>query len=129
MVFAYLADFEKVPRWNYAIAETRKVSEGPVGVGTEYRQVRSIPSPSEETFRVTEFEPYARLSVAGTFGPFSGTITYVLEPSDEGTRLTNEMDLRGSGAARLLGPLAGNRVKRAVAENLERLKELLEAGA
>jgi hypothetical protein len=28
-VFAYLADFEKVPTWNYAIAETRKISEGP----------------------------------------------------------------------------------------------------
>lgn len=32
-VFAYLADFENVPTWNYAIVETRKVTEGPVGVG------------------------------------------------------------------------------------------------
>jgi hypothetical protein len=33
-VFAYLAAFEKVPTWNYAIVETRKISDGPVGVGT-----------------------------------------------------------------------------------------------
>jgi uncharacterized membrane protein len=28
-VFAFLSDFENVPKWNYAIVETRKVSEGP----------------------------------------------------------------------------------------------------
>jgi Polyketide cyclase / dehydrase and lipid transport len=33
-VLAFLSDFENVPKWNYAIVETRKVSEGPVGVGT-----------------------------------------------------------------------------------------------
>jgi uncharacterized membrane protein len=27
-VFAFLADFENVPAWNYAIVETRKVSPG-----------------------------------------------------------------------------------------------------
>jgi uncharacterized protein YndB with AHSA1/START domain len=32
-VFAFFSDFENVPKWNYAIVETRKVSEGPVGVG------------------------------------------------------------------------------------------------
>jgi uncharacterized membrane protein len=29
-VFAFLADFENIPAWNYAIVETRKVSPGPV---------------------------------------------------------------------------------------------------
>ena len=33
-VFAFLADFENVPAWNYAIVETKKTSPGPVGVGT-----------------------------------------------------------------------------------------------
>jgi Polyketide cyclase / dehydrase and lipid transport len=35
-VFAFLADFENVPSWNYAIVETKKTSPGPVGVGTTY---------------------------------------------------------------------------------------------
>ena len=43
-VFGFLADFENVPKWNYAIVETHKVSQGPVGVGTIYQQVRSVPS-------------------------------------------------------------------------------------
>ncbi|HZD01979.1 MAG TPA: SRPBCC family protein [Actinomycetes bacterium] len=60
-VFAFLADFENLPKWNYAIAETRKVSAGPVGVGTTYRQTRSVPSRSEEGFEVTAFEPARQL--------------------------------------------------------------------
>ena len=32
-VFGFLADFENIPRWNYAIVETHKVSQGPIGVG------------------------------------------------------------------------------------------------
>src|SRR5215472_1479027 len=51
-VFAYLAHFENVPRWNYAISDTRKTSSGPVGVGSHYRQTRTLPTQSEETFEV-----------------------------------------------------------------------------
>ena len=55
-VFAYLADFENIPAWNYAIVETEKMSDGPVGVRTTYRQVLSVPSRSEETIEVTDYQ-------------------------------------------------------------------------
>jgi len=42
-VFTYLADAENLPQWNYAIEQTRKISPGPVGVGTLYRQTRTLP--------------------------------------------------------------------------------------
>ncbi len=45
-VFAFLAQFENVPRWNYAISETRKISRGPVGVGSRYVQARTLPTRS-----------------------------------------------------------------------------------
>jgi carbon monoxide dehydrogenase subunit G len=126
-VFAFLADFENVPSWNYAIVETKKTSPGPVGVGTTYRQLRSIPSRSEEGFQVTVFEPSSRLEVHGDLGPFTATISYLLAPTDDGTRLTNVVDLESaSGPLRLLAPLATSRVKTAVAANLDTLKQLLE---
>jgi hypothetical protein len=126
-VFAFLADFENIPSWNYAIVETKKTSPGPVGVGTTYRQLRSIPSRSEEGFQVTVFEPSSRLEVHGDVGPFTATISYLLVPTDDGTRLTNAVDLESaSGPLRLLAPLATSRVKTAVAANLDTLKQLLE---
>ncbi|MGH2395015.1 MAG: SRPBCC family protein [Candidatus Limnocylindria bacterium] len=129
-VFAFLADFENIPRWNYAILETRKVSPGPVGVGTTYRQIRSVPRRSEEGFEVTAFEPAGRLEIHGDIGPFTATISYLLAPMGDETRLTNAGDLQpASGALRLLAPLAASRVKTAVAANLDTLKQVLETGS
>lgn len=128
-VFAFLADFENVPRWNYAIDQTRKASPGPVGVGTNYRQTRSVPSRSEEGFEVTAFEMDKRLAVLGQIGPFRARISYLLEAAAGGTRLTNDVALEPSpGVLRLAARLATPRVKAAVAENLGKLKEILEAG-
>jgi len=53
-VFGFLARFENVPRWNHAVAQTRKTSTGPVGVGSTFRQVRS--RTSEESFEI-DYEP------------------------------------------------------------------------
>lgn len=125
-VFEYLAAFENVPRWNYAIVETHKTSEGSVGVGSTYRQTRSIPSPAEETFTVTQFDPDHRLAIHGDLGPFEGTLSYELESIPEGTQLVNRANLEGKGLAKVAAPLLGNRVGDAVASNLQKLKEILE---
>ena len=125
-VFAYLAQFENIPRWNYAISETRQLTGGQVDVGTRFRQVRTLPSRSEEEFEVVEFEPYRRLAVDGDLALFHGRVTYVLDDSDGATTLTNSMDLRASGPANLVAKLATRNVKTAVAANLGVLKQLLE---
>jgi uncharacterized protein YndB with AHSA1/START domain len=125
-VFDFLAAFENVPKWNYAIVETRKTTDGPVRVGTTYRQLRSLPARSEETFQVTEFDPDRRLAIRGDLGPFEATLAYDLEPVEEGTRLTNTADLEAHGVLKVAAPIAGGRVRQAVAVNLDKLKEVLE---
>ena len=126
-VFEFVTDLENVPTWNHAIVETRKVSEGPSGVGTTYRQMRSLPSPSEETLRVTEMEPVRLFELKGDLGPFTGTMTYEFEPIEGGTRLTNTADLEARGLLRVAAPLAVNRVREAVASNLRTLRGILES--
>jgi uncharacterized protein YndB with AHSA1/START domain len=128
-VFAYLAEFENVPRWNYAISQTRKISTGPVGVGSKYLQTRTLPSRSEETFEVIEYEPDRKLSILGTLGSFPAQVTYTLEPMGNLTRLTNAVDLEPPGLLRLVAPVANSRVRAAVAANLRKLKEILEGSA
>jgi uncharacterized protein YndB with AHSA1/START domain len=128
-VFAFLADFENIPKWNYAIEETRKASAGPVGVGTRYRQTRSVPSRSVEGFEVTVFEPAGRLAIDGQIGPFHATISYELEAVAAATRLVNTVELDPSHAMlRLAAPLAAPRIKAAVAQNLSELRLILEDG-
>jgi uncharacterized protein YndB with AHSA1/START domain len=125
-VFAFLSDLENVPKWNYAIVETRKVSEGPVGVGTVYRQVRSVPSRSEERLEITTYNPPHQLAIRGQLGPFASHLFYALDATPEGTRATNTVEVERHGPGRLLGRVAVPRVRDAVAANLWRLKELLE---
>jgi hypothetical protein len=69
-VFAYLADLENLPRWNYAISETRKITAGPVRVGSRYRQSRTIPVHSEESLEVIEFSPIAGSPSVARSAPF-----------------------------------------------------------
>lgn len=126
-VFAYLADAENLPRWNYAIEQTRKITAGPVGVGTVYRQTRTIPSRSQEEFEIVVFQPPGQLVLDGTFGPFRARTSYLLEPVADGTGLTNRWELEATSAPlRLLAPVAIPRVKAAVAKNLRTLKQILE---
>ena len=125
-VFAFLADFGNIPAWNYAITRTVQTSPGPAGVGATYRQTRTVPRASEEGFEVTDFAP-SRLAIKGQIGPFNTTSSYLLEPTEGGTRLTNKVELEPSSALlRPIGPLAVPAVKAAVARNLGTLKQLLE---
>ena len=75
-VFAFLSDLENVPKWNYAIVETRKVSEGPVGQGTVYRQVRSVPKAQGAAGSIgsgARWDYRAHGAAVGIPGPEEGT--------------------------------------------------------
>ena len=128
-VFAFLVDPANIPRWNYAIDSARQVSPGPLGVGTRIQQTRSDPRPTTEELVITELAPDRRMVLEGDLGPLSGTLSYQIEAVPEGTRLTNIADLSGRGPLRLLAPLAANRVRDAVAANLDKLRDLLESSA
>jgi uncharacterized protein YndB with AHSA1/START domain len=125
-VFGFFSDLENIPRWSYAIVQTRKISEGPVGVGTTYQQVRSVPSRSEERLEITTYNPPHQLEIRGQLGPFASRLLYALDATPEGTRVTNTVELELGGPGRLLGRVAVPRVREAVAANLRKLKELLE---
>jgi hypothetical protein len=127
VVFDFLAHFENVPIWNYAIEATKKVSPGPVGVGTYYRQIRSLPTRGEEGFEVTAFEPVRRLAIDGPIGPYRMRASYQLEAVDGTTKLTNTVHLEPlPGTLNRLAVLAIPRVRSAMAANLGRLKRVLE---
>ena len=127
-VFDYLADLENIPQWNYAIAETAKITAGPIGVGTRYRQTRTLPKPAVEEVEVQEFVPSNRLVIHGRLGPFTATLAYDLEEIDEGVIVRNVVELTGGGLIRIAAPLVSGRIKDAVAVNLDVLKRRLERG-
>src|ERR671911_2693023 len=109
IVFAFVSDFQNVPKWNYAITETHQSPPGPVAVGTVFVQRRHIPKPGEEQFTVTEFAPNRRVVIEGTLGPFPARLSYEFESSVGGTVVTNTVELQMSGPLRLIGGVAHTR--------------------
>jgi uncharacterized membrane protein len=124
-VFAFLSDFENIPKWNYYVLEVRQLSESPIGVGTTHHLVRKT---DEQDFRITEFEPNHTVAVK-TLPQSSPRLEMRFTLYEEGsaTWVRDEWRL-DTGRPAILERLLGGRVKSAVAENLAKLKELLEEG-
>jgi uncharacterized membrane protein len=124
-VFAFLSDFENIPKWNYYVHEVRQLSESPIGIGTTYHQVRKSDA---QDFRIIEFEP--NNTVAPKTLPQSSPSferRFTLYEEGETTRIRDQWKL-DTGRPALLERLARGRVKSAVSENLSKLKELLQEG-
>lgn len=124
-VFAFLSNFQNIPKWNYYVLEVRQLSEGPTGIGTTYHQVRKT---DEQNFRITEFEANRTVAVK-TLPQSSPTFErqFVLYEEGHTTRIRDEWKL-DTGTPAVLERLTGRRIQSAVAENLAKLKELLEEG-
>jgi uncharacterized membrane protein len=124
-VFAFLSDFENIPKWNYYVLEVRQLSEGLIGVGTTYHQVRKS---DQQDLRIIEFEPGHTVAVK-TLPQSSPDLEMRFTLYEEGitTRVRDEWKLN-TGRPAIFDRLAGGRIKSAVAENLAKLKELLEEG-
>jgi len=124
-VFAFLSDLENIPKWNYYVLAVTKLSKGPIGIGTLYHQVRKT---DEQDFRITEFEQNHKI-VIKTLPQSSPSLEMRLTLYEGGntTRIRDEWKL-DSGWPAPLEWLGTGRIKSAVAENLTKLKELLEVG-
>jgi uncharacterized membrane protein len=124
-VFAFLSDFENIPKWNYYVLEVRQLSESPIGIGTTYHQVRKS---DEQDFRIIEFEANHRVAVK-TLPQSSPSFErrFTLYEEGDTTRIRDQWKL-DTGRPALLERLARGRVKSAVSENLTKLKELLQEG-
>jgi len=59
---------------------------------------------------------------------FPARLSYRFGKTGSGTEITNAVNLEPQGALRLIAPVVGNRIKRAVADNLGELKRRLESG-
>ncbi|MBR9813709.1 SDR family NAD(P)-dependent oxidoreductase [bacterium] len=122
--FALVADFSTIADWDPGVAASSKISEGAVGLGSQFRVVvQSGIGPFKNRFpmdyRITAYEPDARVVLEGTSKQCDGIDTISFTPIAGGTRIDYTADLTlktlGDGAVKLMGPLLERVGKRAVA--------------
>lgn len=124
-VFAFLSDLENIPKWNYYVLKVIKLTKDPTGVGSVYHQVRKT---DEQDLLIVEFIQNRKIVVKTlprSSPDFEMTLT--LQQEGSATLLQDEWRL-DSGLPAAIEWLGSGKVKSAVAENLAKLKELLEDG-
>jgi hypothetical protein len=90
-VFAFMADgfFENYPRWSPEVVDLKRLSEGPLRVGTIARQVRVDQGHrSESTFRISDCQFCKRLRFTGISNPFKCTYEFERTGDNGATRVT-----------------------------------------
>jgi len=123
-VFAFISNFQNMPKWNYFVVHVTSESARGPGVGTTYRQRRKT---DEQHYTVTEFERDLRVAVRTLPPARDLEMRFTFEPYDRRTRLTDEWVL-DTGLPRFLEGIGAARISSAVRDNLAKLKELLETG-
>jgi uncharacterized protein YndB with AHSA1/START domain len=132
-VFDFVADERNEPRYNAQMRRAEKISEGPIGPGTQYRA--EVVSGRQVVPMVIEFTGYERpRMLASTTRMSSMDIRYTLrfEPDSEGTRMRWVGDVEPKGFLRLIAPLVawmGRRQELRIWTGLKRLLEGKEAPA
>lgn len=127
-VFRQISDLEKIPMWNYYVRKVERLSRpGPVVRGTQYRQVRKS---DEQILNIDEIVHNKRVVISTS--PESSprftremALTQTNVNGSEATELVDtwKLDLAIPG---VIEAILKSKVRTAIAENLHKLKELLE---
>lgn len=126
-VFAFLADYQNLSTWQSDLIENEQLTEGPLRVGTRFREVRRTgPGKSEIQGEITDFEPNKRFSTRTSTKP-QVTVSYSLEGENGGTRLNYKFVMLTSGIMRLLEPLITGPMKKDTESDFQKLKHILES--
>jgi hypothetical protein len=95
-----VADPETWPEWTEAVYKVKKLSEGPLGVGTRLRITIWCIIPLRLHMTITEFVPGQRVAMEGKALIAKMSRYYVLQPQNGRTRA-----IVGGEATGLLAPL------------------------
>lgn len=126
-VFDCVADERNEPQYNPRLQRVEQVTDGPIGVGTQFRAMTTtMGRPAELTIEFKEFERPRRLTSVTMMAAMdiAGTLTF--DPVPTGTRMRWSWDVQPRGANRLLTPLIARIGKRQELEIWTGLKRYLE---
>lgn len=127
-VFAFTADFANAEKWDPGVASSRRVDEGPPGVGAEYEVMVSFGSREiPMTYRITEWEQDRRVVLRGEGESLEAVDEIVFTEQDGGTEVDYTADLTFKNWMRFIAPLASPVLSKVVGERaLDGLVETLE---
>jgi carbon monoxide dehydrogenase subunit G len=126
-VFPWLFDADKVPRWTSSLESYERVGNGPLTVGSRFRQTLDIKGRRITVdLEVTRVDAPNAAETRFSEHGFDVTNAYALADAPAGTRLTQTVDAGfGSFSARLLAPIVEPYLREKLERDLAALRDLL----
>ena len=127
-VFDFITDSNNASKVVQSVTNMVKLTEGPVRVGTRYRETRLMKGEEHQTeLEVAEYEPAQKYAVKNMTDGVETIYRYSLHPERNGTRVHLVCEVKGSGVRKLILPVVASVLKREDGDHLQRLKQALEA--
>jgi carbon monoxide dehydrogenase subunit G len=124
--FAFLDDAAKTPSWMGLCTSLEQTSPAPKGVGTTMHYRHNQGSGGEMDGVVTQYESGRRLEMTFIDKAFEIVVSFAVEPSGSGSRVTYATDVTPVGLlAKMMTPMIRTAMPPQMAKDLAKLKELL----
>lgn len=126
-VFDFLTDGRNRPQWDTTVISEELTSVGPVGVGsTIHTRMRAVGREVDFDWRVTRFDPPARMGVVSTEGLMPTSLLLEFAAVGAGCDVSATIEAEPEGLMRLVEPMIAGAVRSTLATGLARAKALLE---
>jgi carbon monoxide dehydrogenase subunit G len=129
-VWDFMIDLENMPNWMPTVKRLEKLTEGPMRLGTRFRETRIINNKEHSAeIEITEFEEPDKYAATADEKGIRCTYHYTFAPEDQGTRVNLVAEVQARGLAKLFTPLFVKMMKKMDGGHLADAKRAMESGA
>jgi carbon monoxide dehydrogenase subunit G len=130
VAFPFIADFANSSRWDPGVASSRRIDDGPLGLGARYRlEVRMGGRVAPMEYAITTYEPNRRVVLTGHGSGIIAVDEIRFEPSGSGTHIDYTADIRLGGLLRLATPFLSGAFAKIAKDALGGMKKTLDGMA
>lgn len=127
-VFDFMSNFENDAQWQSGLVSTKRISDGPIGVGSTWRQAsKFLGREIEFDIEMISYDPPHQVGGKSISGPFPVESTSKFEAQDGGTLLTITGQGEIGGFFKMAEGLVMKQFEKQFESDLAALKKLLEA--
>jgi carbon monoxide dehydrogenase subunit G len=128
-VFDFISDLRNGPKMNEDILSVEKLSEGPIGVGSKFKETKVIRGRNAEAMiEVVQFEANKAFSAQSEVNGLKVTYHYQLSEGNNGTIVKFQCEVKTSGLIMTLTkPLITKILKKEDGDHLTYIRRALES--
>ena len=127
VVFDFITTPDNAPKVVQSVKSMVKLTEGPVRVGTRYRETRLMNGKEQQAeLEVVEYEPQQKYAMKNVTEGIETVYRYMFHPEADGTRVDLACEVKAGGLKKLMLPMVVSILKKEDGDHLQKVKKALE---